>query len=177
MKKWYIWLIISAVASVVIGIIVYMIRGESQENSANVLARSAKKPCKSRNWSLGTVFGVKDKDEWNRENKCKCDCEAWFPENLSLQRGCQSACKDASTAPTSKNDYLDRYVGEQASILGYGIDPNPDNDYDIHDTQAGQVVQDQVALAELQLQGQKNAQKVIGVAAFMLLAVFAITKL
>ncbi len=74
-----------------------------------------KRECEERNRQrlekIGNV-GITD---------CKSKCMGWFPGNFTLAAGCESSC-NAGEEILSQCDYLENYVGDQATIAYYGID-------------------------------------------------------
>jgi len=72
--------------------------------------------------------------------------QAAFAGNLALQQGAMQACF-SDNPPKSKEDYIDRFMGENAYINMFGYDPI-EGGIGIEDTEAFALFGDMLVLAE-----------------------------
>jgi len=72
--------------------------------------------------------------------------QAAFADNLALQQGAMQACFSPNP-PKSREDYIDRFIGENAFIQTFGYDPI-EGGIGIEDTEAFTLFGDMLVLAE-----------------------------
>lgn len=104
---------------------------------------------------------------------CACNCNGWFQWNEALRQGCEAACQQ-EVKPSSKEDYLQNYIGGDVAANYYGLLVG---DYNVlNDSLQGQVYQQ-----EIKNQEKANANKTpliigLGIAALALIGVLIFMK-